>query len=365
MKVALIHDYLNQFGGAERVLEALLRLFPQADLYTLLHDKERTYGRFAHRNVWTSVLDLPFVRRAHRPFIPLMPLATTTLRLRERYDLVISDSAGYAKGIAVPQDTFHLSYTHTPLRYAWETHSYFNNRIFTRFFSPAFTYLRRWDYRAAQRPNILLANSEFIRDKVKRYYARDASVVYPPLASSFSYDPLYPRGDYFLAVGRLLHYKRFDLLIEAFRTLPYRLVIVGAGPELEKLKNQSAKNKIDVGFIEFVKDDKELVGWYRGARALLFPQEEDFGLVAAEAIACGTPVIAFKAGGAEEIVEDGVSGCFFEAQTPNAVREAIGAFLTRKFDRSLIAKRGGRFSFEAFTEGIEAHLPEHLRFLKA
>src|SRR3989344_6811771 len=169
MKVALVHDYLNQFGGAERVLEALLKIFPDAHLYTLLYDRERTGDRFEKKLTGTRFLNFEFVNRYHRPFIPLMPLAVERMNLGDRYDLVISDSAGFAKGIKIDPRIFHLTYCHTPLRYAWETDDYFKNPIFKAVFKPAFTYLRNWDYRAGRRPQAVLANSRFIAATIRHY----------------------------------------------------------------------------------------------------------------------------------------------------------------------------------------------------
>lgn len=362
MKVALVHDYLNQFGGGERVLEVLLAMFPQADLYTLLYDPERTYGRFSGRRVMTSAFDKPLVRRHHRPFIPLMPFALQTLRLADGYDLVISDSAGFAKGIACPRNAFHLSYCHTPLRYAWERKTYFANFFFRHLAAPAFAALRAWDRQAALKPDALVANSRYVAEKVKQYYRREADVVYPPVDTErFSYDAKVKPGDYYLAVGRLLPYKKFDLVLKAFAGLKLPLLIAGAGPELERLERMSRQLNVNAEFRGFVRDDRGLRDLYRRARALLFPQVEDFGLVAVEAIACGTPVIAYAAGGALEIVEQGKSGLFFREQTPESLREAVFTFDRMAFNRRQVAARAARFSVAAFERGIRAHLPKRLR----
>ncbi len=362
MKVALVHDYLNQYGGGERVLEALLAMFPQADLYTLLYDPERTYGRFAGREIKTSFLDVPFVRQRHRPFIPLMPLAMRTLRLADDYDLVISDSAGFAKGIARPRNAFHLSYCHTPLRYAWERKSYFSNFFFRHLCAPAFAALRAWDRQAALGPDAIIANSRYVADKVREYYRREAAVVYPPVNTDFfSYDPQARDAGYYLAVGRLLPYKKFDLVLKAFAGLKLPLLIAGAGPELEALKRMSRALDVPAEFLGFVRDEERLRDLYRRARALIFPQVEDFGLVAAEAIACGAPVVAFRGGGALEIVEDGKTGVFFREQTAECLANAARVLERTAFDRRKIASRGARFSVSAFHRGIVKRLPRELR----
>jgi glycosyltransferase involved in cell wall biosynthesis len=361
MKVALVHDYLNQYGGAERVLEALLRIFPDADLYTLLYSKERTLGRFDHAIKGTSFLDYQFVSRHHRAFIPLMPLAAERMRLGDAYDVIISDSAGYAKGISYGPNTFHITYCHTPLRYAWETSTYFENKIFTTLFRPAFSYLARWDLRVAQKAHIIVAVSGFIREKIKRYYGRGSVVVYPPVDhKKFFYDPARASTpSYYLAAGRLLHYKRFDLVVEAARELGLPLRIVGIGPEEKRLK-LLAKNAPNIEFLSFVSDN-DLRDLYAGARAFIFPQVEDFGLVAAEALACGTPVVAFKGGGALEIVNDGATGIFFEKETVESLMEALKKVEHMKFDRSKIAASTEKFSFAHFKNGILNLFPPHLR----
>src|SRR3989344_5490022 len=170
MKVALVHDYLNQYGGGERVLEVLMEMFPEAPIYALFYDKKMTSNRFNGRVVKTSFLDSPVVRKHHRWFIPFLPMAARSLNLKNKYDLVISDTAGFAKGIRCGKKTFHISYIHTPLRYAWETDSYFKNKLFKWVFKPIFESLKNWDYKTAQKPNLLAANSNFIADKIKRYY---------------------------------------------------------------------------------------------------------------------------------------------------------------------------------------------------
>jgi glycosyltransferase involved in cell wall biosynthesis len=360
MKVALVHDYLNQYGGAERVLEVLLDLFPQAHIYTLLHSEERTFSRFVKNIHRTSFLDIAIARRYHRPFIPLMPMAISRLDLGDEYDLIISDSAGFAKGIRHGRHAFHLSYCYTPLRYAWEINSYFPNPIFKTFFKPAFYYLRHWDFQAAQRPDVLLAVSNHIAGKIKEYYNRDANVLFPPVDyRRFNHNAELrgsPKsGSYYLAVGRLLHYKKFDLLIEAFRELNLPLKIVGRGPEEGNIKHKASLSS-NIEFMPFVTDE-ELHALYNQAEAFVFPQVEDFGLVAAEAQACGTPVIALARGGALEIVVDGVTGIFFEQQTVEDIMHAVRRFQSMSFDRRQISQASQRFSIEGFKKGILAQIP--------
>ena len=370
----MVHDYLNQYGGGERVLEALMEIFPEAPVYTLLHDQERTGGRFSGRVIKTSFLDFPFARKNHRLFIPLMPFAARSLNLKNDYELIISDTAGFAKGIKYSPSTRHISYIHTPLRYAWETdylnfkfsrllggQAIFNFQFWKHFFKPVLNYLKKWDYRAAQKPDILTANSEFISGKIKQYYHRDAKVLYPPVdVSKFYFETKSklqnPNNKYYLAVGRLLHYKKFDLIIDAFaesQMANNRLLIVGSGPEYDNLKFKIKNLRLNnVELLPFVNDENELRKLYNGAQALIFPQVEDFGLVAAEAQACGTPVIAYGVGGAVEIISDPGTGVLFHEQTPKSLIQAVEICQKRRFNRAAISRSAQRFSKDKFKKGI-------------
>lgn len=329
-----------------------MELFPDAPIYTLLHDPQKTLRKFEGRVQKTSILDFPLVRRMHRPFIPLMPVAAELLRVSDEYDVVISSSASFAKGVQCG-DKLHICYCHTPLRYAWE-HDYLD-RLFSKRMKmlgiPLLRLLRAWDKRAAQRPHIMVANSEFIGDKIKNYYNRTARVIYPPVDVKMFYPDKRPKKKtYFLAIGRMLHYKRFDLVIQAFNELGLPLKVVGDGPELEKLKIMTYSPHIE--FLPFVDENESLRRIYAGAKALIFPQTEDFGLVAAEAIACGTPVVAYNAGGAKEIVIPKKNGLLFNAQTPEALISAVAEFKKMKFVPKSVAKTAQRFSKEKFKAQI-------------
>jgi len=352
MKIALVHDYLNQYGGAERVLETFSEIFPDAPIYTLFYDKKRLKKRFDGKIKGTSFLDFNLVSRNHRSFIPLMPAAARGINLGDTYDVVLSSSAGYGKGISYNGSTFHINYCHTPLRYAWEYNKYFDwNPILKTVASPMFWYLRTWDRMAGRRPKIVLANSKFIAGKIKKYYNRESEVLYPPVDLRIFYrDKNVKKAGYFLAVGRMVHYKRFDLIIEAFNRLNLTLLIVGEGPEKENLKKLVKSSKIH--FLPF-STETELRNLYNAAEALIFPQEEDFGLVAAEAQACGTPVIAFSHGGAKEIVEDRVTGIFFHHQNIDDLIMAVKKFLLSSFDDKKIRDSAKRFSKTRFKNKIK------------
>ena len=352
MKIALVHDYLNQYGGAERVLESFCEIFPEAPIYTLFYDAQKTLNKFEPKIKQTSFLNKKAVINNHRPFIPLMPLAAGQINLKNEYDVILSSSSSFGKGIKYDPKTFHITYCHTPLRYAWEYKNYFDwHPIVTLAATPAFWYLRNWDYRIAQRPNLILANSQYISHKIKKYYNRESEILYPPVdLKKFFRDRKIKKGGYFLIIGRMMTYKRFDLAIQAFNKLNLTLLVVGDGPELENLKKMARSSKIN--FLPFVNTDEELRSLYNGADALIFPQVEDFGLVAAEAQACGTPVIAFSQGGASEIVKDNETGILFHHQTVDDLVFAIKKFLLSSFDEKLIRESVGGFSKVKFKNKI-------------
>ena len=339
----------------------LLEIFPKADLYTLLYDEKKTFGFFRKNIRKTSILDSFFVRGRHRAFIPLMPFAARLLRSPEKYDLVISSTAGYAKGISI-HAPYHISYCHSPLRYAWEI-DYLKNLPFSPWpltkgiLRPIARLLRAWDKRAAQKVDFFIANSEFIAGKVQSCYGREARVVYPPVDTETFYpEPITSGKEYFLMAGRLLYYKGFDLGIKAFNRLKKPLKIVGVGPEMSKLQKLADSQYVE--FIPFL-SDSELRRMYSNAKALVFPQIEDFGLVAAEAQACGLPVIAYNEGGGREIVEHGKTGLLFGEQSVQTLMNAVQDFERTSFDRSYISKRAERFSKVQFKENIRHIVSEN------
>ena len=357
MRVALVHDYLNQRGGAERVFKILCELFPDAPIYTLVYDKEKFGRDMSERTIHTSWLDHPFVARHHHWFIPATPFAAQMLRVKDDVDFVISDSAGYGKGIDIPRGIKHFSYCYTPLRYAWESDLIYGRLVSggvpapiaalaTAASYPIQRHLRAWDVHAGQKPDRIVAISKFIAKKIKACYGRDASVLYPPVDTEFfRHDPNIKKENYYLAVGRLLYYKRFDIAIDAFNALGAKLKIVGSDGRYEHELKRRAKNNIE--FCGQV-DDAELVRLYQGARGLIFPQVEDLGLVTVEAIACGTPVVAYGAGGAKEIVEDGKNGVLFYEQSVDDIIAAIHEAESITWDYARIAAGAARFGVDRF-----------------
>ena len=357
MKVALVHDYLNQFGGAERVLETLTEIFPEAPIYTIFYDQKKMSGKFGNSEIKTSPLGNLFTmfphRWRHRPFIPFFPKATEAINLGDKYDLIISDSAGWSKGVTYRKG-IHISYIHSPLRYAWEPELYLGTlfpELVIKMASPIISYLKNWDKRTAKKPDMLLANSNHTARRIKEFYDRDAQVLYPPVDTEIFYpDKSVKKKSYYLAFGRIMHFKKFDLVVKAFNELGLPLKIVGSGPEENKVRKLIKSSKIEMtnGF----RDDSSLRKLMTEAKALIFPQVEDFGLVAAETIACGTPVIAYAGGGALEIVKDGVNGVLFNEQTPESLTQAVRKFEKMKFDQKKVSKTANIFSRENFKENL-------------
>lgn len=354
MRIALVHDYLNQYGGAERVLEALCEIFPEAPIYTLLYDERATGQVFKDREIHTSFLQkIPFARKHHRLFPLLMPLAIEQFDL-SYFDVVLSISASFAKGIVTKPHTRHINYCLTPTRFLWDdSHRYIDEFRYPwpiKKLTPLFVaYLRLWDKEAALRVDKFVAISDFVKRRVKKYYGKTAQVIYPPVETA-KYKISSSVDDYFLMVGRLVAYKRFDLAVRVFNAIGKPLKIVGAGPELNRLR-RIANPSADVEFLGLVSDDK-LPDLYSHAQAVIFPQEEDFGLVPLEAMASGRPVIAYRGGGALETVIDGQTGVFFEQQTEIDLAQAIGRYYGSEFDSDLIRTHALKFDKKVFEDKI-------------
>jgi len=352
MKIALVHDYLNQYGGAERVLEALCGIFPEAPIYTLLYDEAATGRVFKGREIHTSFLQrTPFARRHHRIFPLLMPLAIEQFDLSE-FDLVFSNSASFAKGVITKPHTKHISYCMTPTRFLWDD----SHRFIDEFKYPwpikklvpfFITYLRIWDKEAACRVDEFVAISNFVRERIKKYYERDARVIYPPVCTA-KYQISEKIGNYFLMVGRLVSYKRFDLAVKVFNAIKKPLKIVGDGPERRRLEKLARRNIEFLGLVS----DYRMPEIYSRAQAIIFPQVEDFGLVPLEAMASGRPVIAFREGGALETVMDGKTGIFFDEQTEISLAQAIGKYYQTDWDPKIIREHALRFDKEIFKKRI-------------
>lgn len=354
MRVALVHDYLVQRGGAERVLEAFSEIYPEAPIFTLMYDKEAMRGMFSDRDIRTSFLQkLPWTKKNHRIFPPLMPLAIEQFDFRD-FDVVLSDSSSYAKGAITGPDTLHVSYMHTPMRYAWDDcHKYVEDFGFPGFVKRFVPFLmnpiRLWDGVSAARPDYVIANSRFVAERIEKYYHREAAVIHPPIDTNrFRVVPESGRKDYFLMVGRLIAYKRHDIAIRAFNELRLPLKIIGRGPEFDRLKRMAGDTIEFLGRVS----DADLPKYYSECRAFIFPQEEDFGIVAFEAFASGRPLIAYRGGDIPEHLEDGKMGIFFDRQTPEDIIKAVQSFRESDVDPEYIRRKTLAFDRLVFMSKI-------------
>jgi glycosyltransferase involved in cell wall biosynthesis len=348
LKVALVHDWLIHMRGGEKVLESLAEMFPEATIYTLFTDRSRLSPSLQRMKIRTSFLQyLPGIRRYYRWLLPVLPWVVRTLRVEEA-DLLITSSHCVAKGVRVPERAVHVCYCHTPMRYLWG----FEEEYFSKFpkgmltlLRPLFERLRKWDVATAQGVNHFLCNSNTVRERIRKSYGREAEVIHAPVDASFYQPDSLPaeaKGKFYLVVSALVPYKRVDLVIEAFNGWDRKLVIAGDGPcrpEYQKLAKTG-----NIRFLGTVSDEG-LRSLYEEAKALIFPQEEDFGIVPLEAQACGTPVIALARGGALETVEEGV---FFQEQTAEALRRAILQFEARQFDLEALRRQALRFDKPLF-----------------
>lgn len=359
MRVAITHYWLVRRRGGERVLEEIVSLFPEADIFTHVCDPASLGPALQGRRISeTSIARLPFARRAYRHYLGFMPRALERIDLTP-YELVISSESGPAQGVIAPPGARHLTYCHTPMRYLWDqypayraTMSWPARLVFDRVAHN----VRLWDHAAAQRPDRIFANSAFVASRVRRDWGRAAEVIHPPVdLDRFRVRPGAPDPHApYLFVSELVPYKRADLAIEAFRGLDRTLIVVGDGPEAERLERDAPRNVTFVGRLS----DEALALTYSVARALIFPGEEDFGLTPLEAMAAGMPVIAYGRGGVRETVVDEETGLFFSEQTPEALRAAIGLFETRVFDPERCRARAAAFGqkrFRAdFLQAVEA-----------
>lgn len=351
MRVAIVYDRVNKWGGAERVLLALHELFPKAPLYTAVYSKKRAGWASVFPEVIPSYLQkIPFMQDKHEFLGTFTPLAFETLDL-SGHDLVVSVTSEAAKGVMTKPGSTHICYCLTPTRYLWSEHdTYFENRLLWFFSRPAVFYLRKWDKMAAKRPDVMVAISRAVKKRIKKYYERDPKVIFPPVdTEKFKATGKEIKEEYYLVVSRLVKYKRVDLAIKAANALGKKLVVVGEGVQKASLKRMAEDN---VHFVDELTDG-ELANYYRKASGLIFPQEEDFGIVAVEAQAAGTPVIAFKAGGAKDTVVDGKTGVFFNKQTPKSIIKAIGRFEKMDFDAKDLVRNAERFEKERFQKEFE------------
>lgn len=353
MKVALVHDFLNQIGGAEKVLQCFHNLYPKAPVFTITYDREETGDVFDDMDVRVSFIQkLPGGVKRYKWYLTLMSAAIEQFDLSD-YDVVLSDCSAYSKGVVVQPDTLHICYCHSPTRYLWnDTHSYTEELrqpgVIKRLLPLFLNKIRTWDRLAAERVDKFIANSKTVAQRIKKYYNKESVVIYPPVETEKFYISK-NIGNYFLIVSRLRPYKRVDLAIEAFNALEFPLKIIGAGEEYKKLKKLAKKN------IEFLGPlrDSEKAKYLSSCLAFIYPQEEDFGITAVEAMASGRPVIAYRKGGACETVKEKVSGVFFEDQTPWSLVDAVREFKPEIYDPEKIRQEALRFDVSVFKARIK------------
>lgn len=349
MKVALVHDYLSQDGGAERVLRAFHELWPEAPIFVLFNQPGNVPG-FADADIHESFLHwLPFGRTKYQWYLPWMPIATERHNLHD-FDVVISSTSAFAKGVLTRPDTLHISYCHTPTRYLWtDTHEYIADLKYNRLIKaalPKLIYkLRLWDKASVDRVDHFVANSGTVHSRIQKYYRRDSDVMYPPV-DTHNFRPVEKIGDYFVSGGRLVPYKRFDLLVRVFNRLGKPLKIFGTGPEMKKLQSQSKSNIQFLGRIS----DAEKADLLAHAQAFLHPQIEDLGITPLESMAAGRPVIAYGVGGATETVIPGETGVLFYEQNWETIFDTVIRFDPTVWDSQKIRVWAERFSTPHFKE---------------
>ena len=365
MKTAIVCDWLVTPGGAEKVLGELIACFPDADLFAVVDFMPQDQRHFLrNKQVTTTFIQkLPFAKRRYRGYLPLMPLAIEQLDL-SAYELIISSSHAVAKGVITGPDQLHISYVHSPMRYAWDLqHQYLRETgldkkwrgLLARFFLHK---LRLWDLRSANGVDHFIANSHFIARRIQKTYRRDSTVIYPPIDLAH-FTPHSPKENFYLAASRLVPYKKMDLIVESFKHLPdHQLIVIGDGPDFEKVKRQAGSNVQMLGF----QSNDILLHHMQRAKALIFAAEEDFGLVPVEAQACGTPVIAYGKGGALETVrgldKEKPTGVFFAEQSVSAITGAIKLFEENNhaFSTDHCIENARQFSVEKFREKIKAYI---------
>ena len=356
MRVALVHDWLTTMGGAEKVLEALAEIFP-ATVFTLVRDSKKLEGTpFKDMEVKTSFIQkLPKAESKYRFYLPLFPMAIEQFDL-SGYDLVISSSHSIAKGVLTHADQLHICYCHTPMRYAWDLYQQYLREaklksgikgVMAKFF---LHYLRMWDAHASSRVDAYVANSQYVARRIRKLYQKEARVIYPPVDVDY-FVMQEDKEDFYLTASRMVPYKKIDLIVEAFGEMPEkRLVVVGDGPEMEKVKSKAKKNVEILGF----QDDETLRSLLQRAKGFVFAALEDFGILPVEAQACGTPVLAFGKGGALETVREGETGLFYEEQTVGSLVEGVKRFEMEAFDPQKIRAHAERFRPEVFKEQFQA-----------
>jgi len=370
LKTAIVHEWLVNYAGSEKVVESFTNIWQDADVFTLvdfLNDEERRIILKGKKAKTSFIQSLPYAKKRHRKYLPLFPKAIESFDL-SKYDLIISSSHSVAKGVRTNKNQLHICYCHSPMRYAWDEADYYlkeanlNSGIKGLVAQSILKYLRKWDLKSADNVDYFIANSNHIAKKIKRIYNRLADVIYPPVdVEKFSLAT--EKEDFYLTASRLVPYKRIDLIIEAFARMPdKKLIVIGSGPEKERLKAKAASNISLIGYQEF----DSLKSYMQKAKAFVFAAEEDFGIIVVEAMACGTPVIAGNFGGTTESVVDKKTGVLFPNQTVDSIVEAVKNFdvIAKSINNSEIRIHSEKFSREIFEKNIKAYVDEKIQLFK-
>ncbi len=363
-KIAIVHEWFDTYAGSERVVEQMLEVFPEADLYALVDfvpPQQRSFIK--NKKVTTTFIQkLPFTRKYFRNYLPLFPYAIEQLDLR-KYDIIISSSHAIAKGVLTNGEQLHICYCHSPMRYAWDLyHQYIEDNGLKKGLKGAFVKwvlhkIRIWDQSGAHRVNHYIANSHYISRRIQKIYGRSSAVIFPP-ADTIKFSPSSSRGDYYFAAARMVPYKKLDLIAEAFTKMPDKqLIIAGNGEQLDVIRAKSGKNIIIKDYLSH----SEFVMHLRQAKAFVYAAEEDFGIVMAEAQAAGIPVIAFKKGGASDIIINEKTGVLFDEQTVASLIQGVDKFETLSFDAASISAHALQFSASVFREKLRNHVEECCR----
>ncbi|MDP3465615.1 MAG: glycosyltransferase family 4 protein [Sulfuricurvum sp.] len=364
MKIAIIHDWLTVYAGAEKTLEQILKLYPQADIFTIidvLPEKNRPFLE-GHKITTSFIQKLPFAQSKYRNYLPLMPLAVEQFDLSD-YDLVISSSHAVAKGVITGPDQHHICLCYSPIRYAWDLqHQYLresglDSGLKGWIAKYMLHKIRLWDSRTANGVDEFIAISHFIARRIWKVYRRESTVIYPPVdVEAFElYDK---KEDFYLTASRMVPYKKIDLIVEAFSTMPdKKLIVIGDGPDFEKIKAKAGANVLLMGYQPF----EVLRDTMQRAKAFVFAAEEDFGIAPVEAQACGTPVIAFGHGGATETVVDGMSGLFFDTQSIESLCGAVERFEAMQWEPGKVRDNAIRFGNERFKEEFQHYVQKSLK----
>ena len=359
MKVAIVHDYLNQRGGGERVVAVLHEMFPEAPIFTSIVDWANLLPELDSADIRPSWMQkLPGLRRHFKKYLPFYPKAIESFDLRE-FDLLISSSSAFAKGAIKGPDALHVCYCYTPMRFVWDYENYVEkedlNIVIRGFLPLAITALKKWDLKTSRRPDHYIAISSTVKIRIKKIYGVDAEIIFPPVDVR-KYTPVDRGDDFYLIVSRLNSYKRIDLAVKAFNTLGLPLKIIGWGPFLGALKHMARSNVSFLGRL----DDREVADYYAACKALIFPGIEDFGIVPLEANAAGRPVIAFRGGGAVDTVAEGINGLFFHENTVESLISAIRSFESGRynFQPHSIREYALRFDKEVFKQKMKSFILE-------